>query len=186
MAALRLHCDKFFHPVQNMRSRWPIFAALAARGTWSQKSAKLWFLHGNFSIYALFPTWLCAPLFRMGYALYFKHTFAYEIYCYGIYLYSSILVRRKYKPLTNSLGNTISKKYVNKYFLTSFVYKVSLLVIRSSTYLFLTQKGPFFTKYSVYQWSMVEKIFYSYFTFFLYVYFYFHVILQQYNQYLII
>jgi hypothetical protein len=51
-----------------------------------------------------------------GYAPYFNHTFAYEIFYYGIYFYGSILLQRVYKPPTNSFRNTLSKTYVNKYF----------------------------------------------------------------------
>ncbi len=57
-------------------------------------------------------------------------------------------------------------------------------MIWSSKYIFLTQKGAFSTKYSLYQHIVVEKLFYSYFTFFFMYSCIFMYFLQQYNQYL--
>jgi hypothetical protein len=59
-----------------------------------------------------------------------------------------------------------------------------MLITRYSKYLFLTQKDAFFTKYSLYQLIIVEKLFIHILHFSLMYTFNFMYFLQQYNQYL--
>ncbi len=82
-----------------------------------------------------------------------------------------------HKPLTKFFWNTLSKKYVNKYFyyllLQKFLSKESNVVNINSK----PQKGSFFTKYSLYQSIMVQKLFNSHLNSFFYLYLYFYVFL---------